>query len=101
MKKVSVRIAFVAAVAPIAAACTPSGPAPTTWKVKPSAIEVVRQNSFNVGDRPYVVQIGFRSKLGVANSSATQIVSQCYSQRLPAADAAPAGTTVTVPAGSA
>lgn len=94
--------AFVASVALLATACTPGGPAEANWKVKPATVQVVRQNSITTaGDRPYVIQIGFRSKLGVAGSSSTQIASQCTAGALPVPDAAPAGTTVAVPAGSA
>jgi hypothetical protein len=97
MKKISFRISLVAALALVAAACTPTGPAPGVWEVRGQSIEVVRQNSSNAGDRPYVIQLGFRSKLGVADSSSAQLKSQCYAQALPAPDAAPAGTTIAVP----
>lgn len=102
MRKVmSIGATFVVT-ALLAAACTVGGPAPADWKVKPSTIQVVRQNSFTTtGDRPYVIQVGFRSKLGVAGSSAASIASQCSSGALPPPDAAPVGTTITVPAGSA
>jgi len=102
MRKVPLLGALVASIALFAGACTPGGPAANVWKVKPSSIEVVRQNSqVTAGDRPYVIQVGFRSKLGVAHSSSAQIASQCRSGALPQPDAAPTGTTVTVPAGSA
>jgi len=102
MRKVTMLGSLVAVVALLAVACTPGGPAANNWKVKPASIQVVRPNSFTTaGDRPYVIQIGFRSKLGVANSSAASIASQCSSGALPAPDAAPAGTTVAVPPGSA
>ena len=102
MRKVPMMGALVVSVALLAASCTPGGPPANNWKVKPASITVVRPNSFTtVGDRPYVVQIGFRSKLGVANSSSASIASQCYAGALPAPDAAPAGTTVAVPPGSA
>ncbi|MFZ4517796.1 MAG: hypothetical protein ACOYOP_05385 [Microthrixaceae bacterium] len=102
LRKVTVVGVLVGAVALLAGACTPGGPAAANWKVKPSSIQVVRQNSFTTaGDRPYVIQVGFRSKLGVAGSSSAQIASQCSSGNLPAPDAAPAGTTYVVPPGSA
>jgi len=101
MRKVPMIGAFLASVALFAAACTPGGPAAITWKVEPATVHVVSQNSTNAGDRPYVIQIGFRSKLGVANSSSAQIVSQCRSGALPGPDAAPAGSTVAIPAGTA
>ena len=102
MRKVPMLGVLVASIAMVAAACTPGGPAANDWKVKPTSIAVVRQNSLTTaGDRPYVIQVGFRSKLGVANSSSAQIASQCSSGALPAPDAAPAGTTVAIPTGSA
>ena len=102
MKKTSRIISLVAGLSLFAAACTPGGPAGITWKVKPSTVQVVTQNSqVTAGDRPYIIQIGFRSKLGVAHSSSAQIVSQCSSGALLPPDAAPAGTTVAIPAGSA
>lgn len=102
MRRFPAVAAAVVSIAMFAAACTPGGPAPQDWKVKPTSVQVLRQNNINVaGDRPYVVQIGFRSKLGVANSSAAQIESQCYTGNLLPADAAPAGTTVAIPPGSA
>ncbi|UDY37277.1 hypothetical protein [Dermatobacter hominis] len=93
--------ALVVALSLVAAACTIGGPAPTDWKVKPGTIKVVDGEDNDVGDEPYVIQVGFRSKLGVAGSSAAQISSQCYAGALPAPDAAPDGTTLAVPAGSA
>ncbi|MGB6057408.1 MAG: hypothetical protein WBF71_04020 [Microthrixaceae bacterium] len=85
----------------LAAACSPGGPPPTNWKVSPSSITVHHQEDFDAGDEPYVMQLGFRAKLGVENSASTTFASQCYSGKLPAQDAAPSGTTITVPAGSA
>ena len=43
------------------------------------------------GDEPYVIQVGFRSKVGVPDSSSTSISAQCYANKLPAANAAPNG----------
>ncbi|MBX7071056.1 MAG: hypothetical protein K1X38_16860 [Microthrixaceae bacterium] len=101
MRKFSIASLLVCA-AMVVSACTPGGPAPITWKVKPATIKVVTKNSqVTAGDRPYVIQVGFRSKLGVPGSSAASISSQCRSGALPEPDAAPAGTTVAVPAGSA
>lgn len=85
----------------LAAACTPGGPPPSNWKVSPKLITVHHQEDFDAGDEPYVMQLGFRSKLGVPNSSSTSFSSQCYNGMLPAQDSAPSGTTVTVPAGAA
>jgi hypothetical protein len=101
MRKVTSIGALVVAVALLGAACTVGGPAPTDWKVKPQSISVVKGEDHDGGDEPYVIQLGFRSKLGVANSSSASISSQCYARKLPATNAAPDGTTVVVPAGSA
>ena len=101
MRKLPLIGALVAATALLAAACTPGGPPANNWKVKPVSIEVVQQEDFDAGDEPYVIQVGFRSKLGVPGSSSASIASQCYGAALPAPDAAPNGTTVAIPAGSA
>jgi hypothetical protein len=101
MRKLPLAGVLVVATALLASACTPGGPAANNWKVKPGSIEVVRQEDFDPGDEPYVIQIGFRSKLGVANSSSASIASQCYGGGLPALDAAPSGATVIVPPGTA
>ena len=101
MKRMTAVGALVIALSLVAAACTVGGPAPTDWKVKPTTIKVVDGEDNDAGDEPYVIQVGFRSKLGVAGSSSAQIASQCYAGALPAPDAAPDGTTVNVPAGSA
>ena len=45
--------------------------------------------------------MGFRSKLGVPGSTEASISSQCYNRALPPANAAPDGTTLPIPAGSA
>ena len=101
MKRMTAVGALVVALSLVAAACTIGGPAPTDWKVKPSTIKVVDGEDNDAGDEPYVIQVGFRSKLGVAGSSSAQISSQCYAGALPGPDAAPDGTTVAVPPGSA
>lgn len=90
--------AAVAAIALIAAACAP--PPETTWKVRPVSITVHDKEDADPGDEPYAIQIGFRSKVGVPNSSQTSISSQCSSNQLPPTNAAPNGTTVAVPPGS-
>jgi hypothetical protein len=101
-RRVTPVVVLVAVTATLAAACTPpSGPAPTTWKVKPVSVKVVNPEDSDFKDEPYAIQIGFRSKVGVAGSADAFIVSQCRSHALPANDAAPAGTTVAVPPGSA
>ncbi|MEZ5238454.1 MAG: hypothetical protein R2716_05735 [Microthrixaceae bacterium] len=52
------------------------------------------------GDEPYVIQLGFWSKLGVEESSSAFVVSQCRSApRRPTTLASPARSLV--PAGSA
>lgn len=81
----------------IAAACTPEGPAPTTYTVSPVSVKVNHQEDFDAGDEPYAIQLGFRSKLGVANSTDVTFSSQCRNQKLPGADSAPSGTTLMFP----
>lgn len=83
----------------LAAACAPAPPA--TWKVSPASITVHDGEDNDGGDEPYVIQIGFRSKVGVPNSSEVSIASQCSAQRLFPNNAAPDGTTLQIPAGSA
>jgi hypothetical protein len=100
MRKIS-SIGALVVVTAMLAACTVGGPAPTDWKVKPVSINVVRGEDRDGGDEPYVIQLGFRSKLGVAKSSSVSLASQCYTHGIPATNAAPDGTTVTVPAGKA
>ncbi|NLA34528.1 MAG: hypothetical protein GX868_02445 [Actinobacteria bacterium] len=95
-------VGAVLALVMLVTACTPEGPPPSTWRVKANSVQVVRQNNYSAaGDRPYTIQIGFRSKLGVANSSRVDVVSQCYNGKLPAPDAAPDGQTHTFPDGAA
>lgn len=102
MRKVSIIGALVAALALVAAACTPpAGPAPVNWKVSPNSIKVIDPEDADAGDEPYVIQIGFRSKIGVPGSAQTQIASQCYARQVPATDTGTPGSTVAVPAGSA
>jgi hypothetical protein len=87
-------------VALVASACTPGGPAAQTFKVRPTAIKVVDGEDNDTGDEPYVIQVGFRSKVGVAKSSSAQISSQCRTGTLPTTEA-PDGSTVAIPAGAA
>lgn len=101
MKRISAAGALLVVLSLVAAACTIGGPAPVDWKVKPVSVKVVNGEDNDSGDEPYVIQVGFRSKLGVAGSTAVQLSSQCYSGALPAPDAAPDGTTVAVPPGTA
>lgn len=102
MKRSYVGLAtLLVCVALVGAACAPSAPPPTEWKVKPVSITVHDDEDNDGGDEPYVIQVGFRSKVGVPGSSATSIASQCYSGALPAPNAAPNGTTITIPPGSA
>lgn len=91
---------FVVALALVGGACA-APPAPATWKIKPISIKVNDGEDNDGGDEPYVIQVGFRSKLGVPGSSQTSISSQCYRNKIPATNAAPNGTTVLVPPGSA
>ncbi len=101
MRKVSAIITFGLLAALIGAACTPNGPAPSQWKVSATSITVHDSEDNDGGDEPYVIQLGFRSKLGVDGSSKTTFASQCYTRKLPANNAAPSGTTIQVPAGAA
>ncbi len=92
-KRVLVIGVFVSACALIAAACTPpTGPAPRTWSVKAVSAEVLEQEDWDPGDEPYAIQLGFRSKVGVANSSWAGVFTDCP-WFLAAEDAAPTGTT--------
>ncbi len=84
----------------LGAACAPAPP-PTDWKVKPVSITVHNGEDNDGGDEPYVIQVGFRSKVGVPGSSSASISSQCQRNRLPAPNAAPDGTTITIPEGAA
>lgn len=93
--------ALIATLAVFASACTFPAPAERTWKVKPVSIQVVDKEDPDPGDEPYVIQLGFRSKLGVEESSSAFVVSQCRSGALPANDVGKPGTVVPVPAGSA
>jgi hypothetical protein len=92
---------LVVAAALVGSACAPPPPAPTDWTVRPVSVTVHDGEDNDGGDEPYIIQVGFRSKVGVANSSSTSISSQCYRNRLPANNAAPDGTTIAIPAGSA
>ena len=100
-RKHLVAASTLAVVALLAAACTLPAPAERNWKVSPTSVKVIDQEDFDPGDEPYVIQLGFRSKLGVENSSSAFVVSQCRSRALPANDSGTPGTTLTIPAGSA
>lgn len=101
MKRTGI-VGAVLALVMLVTACTPEGPPPSTWRVKANSVQVVRQNNYSAaGDRPYMIQISFRSKLGVANSSKVDVSSQCYNGKLPAPDAAPDGQTHTFPENAA
>lgn len=100
-RRASVLLASSLAVALIAVACTPGGPPLAGFTVSPKSVTVHHQEDWDAGDEPYVIQLGFRSKLGVKNSTSTSFSSQCYSGKLPAADAAPNGTTLEFPSGAA
>jgi len=102
IRKSSLLVGLLTATALIAAACTPgTGPAPQNWKVSPTSIKVIDGEDNDTGDEPYVIQLGFRSKLGTPKSSIVQISSQCRTSQLPAIDAGIDGTTVAIPAGGA
>ncbi len=94
-------VTLVVSMALVGAACVPSTPPPTEWKVKPVSITVHDGEDNDGGDEPYVIQVGFRSKVGVPGSSSTSIASQCRSRKLPSANAGTDGATVPVPVGSA
>ncbi len=95
-------VAVLLGLAVVAAACTPpAGPPPRDWVVRPVSITVLDQEDVDAGDEPYVIQVGFRSKLGVADSTQVSVASQCRSGALPATDAGGVGDTVPVPPGSA
>ncbi len=91
---------LVVAAALVGGACAPP-PAPTEWKVRPVSVTVHDKEDPDPGDEPYVIQVGFRSKVGVPGSSSTSISSQCHANKLPATDVGRNGTTVPIPAGSA
>lgn len=97
----SVGIGAVLVISVIAAACTPGGPPPTTYKVSPYSVTVNHQEDRDGGDEPYAIQLGFRSKLGVKNSTQVTFASQCHKGKLPKQDAAPSGTTLMFPARAA
>ena len=101
MRKISAIISFSLLAALLAAACTPGGPAPLQWKVSPQSITVNNTEDYDKGDEPYVAQLGFRSKIGVPDSSVVTFASQCTSNKLPANDAGANGVTLQIPAGSA
>ena len=89
--------ALLGAVALVGAACAPAPP--TDWRVSPDSITVNDSEDNDAGDEPYVIQVGFRSKLGVPGSSDASVASQCSTGNLPANDAAPNGTTGDHPTG--
>ena len=91
---------LIAVVAVVGSACAPP-PAPTDWKIRPVSVTVNDKEDADPGDEPYVIQVGFRSKVGVPGSSSTSISSQCYANKLPATDVGRNGTTVPIPPGSA
>ena len=91
---------LVAVIAVLGSACAPP-PAPTDWKIRPVSVTVHDKEDADPGDEPYIIQVGFRSKVGVPGSSSTSISSQCYANKLPATDVGRNGTTVPIPAGSA
>jgi len=101
MRKFSAIISFSVLAALLAAACTPGGPAPLQWKVSPQSITVNNTEDYDAGDEPYVMQLGFRSKIGVPESSVVTFASQCYANKIPANNAGANGVTLQIPAGSA
>jgi len=102
MRKLPVVATVLVVIAIITAACTPGGPAPRNWKVSPLSIKVEAQEEHDDGgDEPYVVQLGFRSKLGVPHSTDAFTKSQCWASSLTPKDTGSAGTTVMIPPGAA
>ena len=101
IRRTAYTAAAVALLATLVAGCTLPAPVARTWKVKPVSVKVIDKEDADAGDEPYVMQLGFRSKLGVANSSVVTIASQCRTHQIPAADTGTNGTVVPVPAGSA
>lgn len=97
-RKLCATAALLAVVAVIAA-CAP--PPSAHWTVSPQSITVHRAEDADGADEPYVIQIGFRSKVGVPGSSVVTMSSQCYNGKLPPPNAAPAGTTIQIPTGAA
>lgn len=101
-RKTMTGIGLLATLALFASACTIPSPAQRTWKVRPVSIKVVNQEDWDPGDEPYAIQLGFRSKLGVPNSSSAFVVSQCKTpSAMPADNVGTPGTVVPIPAGSA
>ncbi len=100
MKKKAILVgALFAALTLIAAACTPpSGPAPRTWRVKATSVLVNDKEDPDPGDEPYTIQLGFRSKLGVPNTSWVGVQSDCPWSLAPE-NAAPSGTLYNMDSG--
>ncbi len=101
-RKSLITVGLISALALFASACTIPAPAERTWKVRPVSIKVIDQEDYDPGDEPYVIQLAFRSKLGVPNSSSAFVVSQCRTPgAMPATNVGTPGTEVPIPAGSA
>lgn len=99
-RRVSTSALLVALLA-LVASCAPGPPPERNWAVRAESITVHDGEDNDGGDEPYVIQIGFRSKLGVSGSTSTSVRSQCRSNKLFPDNAAPNGTTLQIPAGSA
>jgi hypothetical protein len=70
--------ALIVALTLIAAACTPpTGPNPRTWRVKAVSVDVTDKEDPDPGDEPYTIQLGFRSKVGVDNTTWIGVESDC------------------------
>lgn len=96
-----VALAAITFTALLAGACTVPAPAERNWRVSPQSIEVLDPEDADAGDEPYVIQLGFRSKLGVEESSSAFVVSQCRSNTLPDTDVGTPSTVVPIPSGAA
>jgi hypothetical protein len=94
-------VTLLAIVALVAAACVPPPPPGRDWRVKAESITVHVGEDKDGGDEPYVIQIGFRSKLGVEGSTSTSIKSQCRAGKIPGYNAVKDGMTYMIPAGAA
>ena len=94
--------AILIAVSLVVASCTLPAPAQRTWKIKADSLEVIDQEDWDPGDEPYVIQLGFRSKLGVPNSAQSWVNSQCNNfSGMPVTDTATPGSTHYFPPGAA
>lgn len=101
-RKAAAGAIVVTVLALVAASCTLPSPPDRIWKIKAESLQVIDQEDWDAGDEPYVIQLGFRSKLGLPFSSQAWVNSQCNNfTGLPPANAAPPGSTWYYPTGAA